>query len=68
MLKKDQVIFSDMGYVCKICEKDGWLFVTHYFINIAFRKSCPRNEQQRKIQTEKDFFEEIKSAYKLVSF
>ena len=27
------VILSDMGDICKICEQNGWLFTTHYFIN-----------------------------------
>ena len=27
---------SSMGHICKIYEKDGWLFVTHYFTNSTF--------------------------------
>ena len=30
---KGWVIFSNVGHICKICEKDDWLFTTHYLTN-----------------------------------
>ena len=35
ILQKDRdfIHFFEMGTVCKICVKDGWLFPTHSFSN-----------------------------------
>ena len=33
---KGWVMLSNMGGVCTICEKDGWLFATHSFTNSSF--------------------------------
>ena len=33
---KDWAILPNMGYICKIFEKHGWLFATHYFTNYSY--------------------------------